>query len=345
MASFLSLPTEIRTIILECAVNSPQAPPRDPWTGEEQRKPCRGVDYDSWAFGLKHTLYPPTPRLLPPASYQLVNRQLHDETRELLRRTTRPRYDLDVMVIHDWDFWPTWTNVPTWRTHANNVNVTFRLFGHCALPAWLRSITGDGGSPGIEWCFYALLERFVALGPINQLPTNPDSSTTQRKSEGRFFTHTLILNVESSADNKYPISPPEVTYSDYREYNRASRHRMSASVDLSTYAMRPEWFARNLCNEIAYALDMSYHTLYLVGGILYEHIGMIRVLVEGKMFQEFDLAKKLAPMKWECQTATMSRAERREYFWRWKRDAQRTRARLGFPVIAMKDNEFDEYPE
>lgn len=87
---------------------------------------------------------------------------------------------------------------------------------------------------------------------------------------------------------------------------------------------------------------MCYYTLYL-GGILYEHIGVIRVLVEGKMFEEFDLAKKLAPMKWECPTTTMSRAERREYFWRWKRYVQRTRAQLGFPVIMMEDKEFEEY--
>lgn len=344
MASFLSLPTEIRAMILEYAVNSPQTPPKDPWTGKEHRKRCWDVEYESWGFGPKHTLYPPTPRLLPSTSYQLINRQLHHETNDLLRRMARPRYDLDVMVIHEWDFWPTWTNVPIWRTHADEVNVTFRLFGHCALPAWLRSITGDGGSPGMEWCFYALLERFLALGPINQLPTDPDNPATQRKLKRRFFTHTLTLNVESSADDRYPFPPPEVTYSDYCQYIRASRSRRKASVNFSTYAVRPEWFARNLCNEIAYASGMYYHTLYL-GGILYEHIGVIRVLVEGKMFEEFDLAKKLAPMKWECPIATMSRAERREYFWRWKRDVQRTRAQLGFPVIVTEDKEFEEYPE
>lgn len=218
MASFLSLPTEIRTIILEYAINTSQPAPTDPWTGEEHRKRCADFENNSWRFGLMHTLYGPTPRHFTSTSFQLVNQQVHDETRHILNRMTHPRYDLDVMVVHEWDFWPTWTNVPVWRTHADEVNVTFRLFGHCASPALLRTIGGAGGNPGMEWCFYALLERFLIRGPINQLPnTTPDNSTTQRKSERRFFMHILNLNIESAADDKHPLPPPEITEKDYTE--------------------------------------------------------------------------------------------------------------------------------
>lgn len=293
-----------------------------------------------------HTVYAPTPRLPLSTSLQLVNRQFHDEIRHVLSRIAHPRYDLDVMVIHEWDFWPTWTNVPVWRKLADEVNVTFRLFGHCALPEWLRSIRGDGGAPGMEWCFYALLERFLVLGPVNQLPpTNAHGPARQRQSDRRFFAHTLTLNVESAADDNHPLPPPEVNYDTYRKYTRNTGNRTrKLSTDLSTYAVRPEWFARVLCSEISNLLGMHYYTLYL-GGILYEHIGVIRVLVDGNFHQEFDLAKKLAPMKWDCRVATLTREDRREYFWRWKRDAQRTREKMGFPVIVMDDKEFEEYPE
>ncbi|RMJ22508.1 hypothetical protein PHISP_06622 [Aspergillus sp. HF37] len=73
------------------------------------------------------------------------------------------------------------------------------------------------------------------------------------------------------------------TPSTYLEYRRISRMypRRKPPTDLSGYGVRPEWFARTLCNQIAYMLGMSYHTLYL-GGILYEHIGGIRVLVDGR---------------------------------------------------------------
>lgn len=198
----------------------------------------------------------------------------------------------------------------------------------------------------MEWCFYALLERFLIRGPINQLPnTTPDNSTTERKSERRFFMHILNLNIESAADDKHPLPPPEITEKDYTEYcsiHRSRRIRTPYS-DLSAYAVRPEWFARSLCNELLYVLRMSYHTLYL-GDILYEHIGVIRVLVDGRVYEEFNLAERLAPMKWDCPIAALSRAQRREFFLRWKRNAQRTRQKMGFPVIMMEHKEFEEYP-
>lgn len=345
MVSLLSLPPEIRTIILDYAITTPPAPPKDPWTGHESRKPCRAIRYNSWDFGPIHTLYAPGPLCLPSTTYKLVSRQLHAETTSVQRRLT-PRYDLDVMVVHAWDLWATWTNVPVWKTLAEEVRVTFRLFGHCALPAWLASLAGDGGSVGMEWCFYTLLERFLVLGPVNQLPDD-DGPGRERRSERRFFARTLTLNIESHADEtKYPLPPPDITYGTYREYRQLPRiyRRRKPPIDLSGYAVRPEWFARTLCSEIRYMLVMSYATLYL-GGILYEHIGAIRVLVDGEIYEEFDLAAMLAPMKWDCGTATTSRETRREYFWRWKREALRRRERVGFKVVGGEDEEFGEYPE
>ncbi|KAA8646809.1 hypothetical protein EYZ11_008593 [Aspergillus tanneri] len=336
MASFLQLPHELQEIILEYALITPASPPVDPWTGKENRQPLHDVDYKAWSFGPNNTLYDTSQQddLAGTSSALLrTSWQIHEETKGILDRMARPCYLLDVMIVHGLELWPTWLSVPVLRTHLDEVRVTFRIFGHCISREGMRSTLGDGGHNGPEWCFYALLERFLVHGPVT-------SRQPGKHQEKKVYVKTLTINFESAADEEHPLPPPELTWKDYFRY----KMRVKDGPDLSHYAMRPEWLANSLRGQIASLLALSsYTTRY--GVFLYEHIGSIRVLVEGEFVEEFDLAKQLAPMKYDCDIANFSRDPSREYFWRWKRRAQRVRQEAGLPVIWADDPEFAEYPE
>lgn len=360
MLHLLNLPLEIRELILEYALPAPRSPPLNPWTGAETRKPILDIEYEAWGFGPKHTLYESDPDQQQDNNCSLliacrttqslvsVNRQIREETKAILNRMMdgKLRYKLDVMVVNEMEIWPTWLSVPVFATHLDEVHVTLRIFGHCISAEGLRK-SARNGDAGFLWCFYALLERFLVHGPVGMKRNHQDETTNQnqqkkKKHERKFYIKTLVLDIKSCAEEEYPFPPPEITWDDYRKYRRPRGRKFTYEPDLSEFALRPEWLAQMLYPHIFWLLRLRYHTLYY-GGILYEHIGKIRLLVEGKLKGEYDLAELLAPMKFDCGTSTSSRETRREYFWRLKKRALEKRMKEGLTVIWPPDPELEAY--
>lgn len=74
------------------------------------------------------------------------------------------------------------------------------------------------------------------------------------------------------------------------------------------------------------------------GGILFERIGAIRVLVDGELQHEFDLALELRDIEFNDAFGYSPREERPGIFQRWKRFAYKGRVTLGLPVLPPGDS-------
>ncbi|PLB46265.1 hypothetical protein P170DRAFT_439889 [Aspergillus steynii IBT 23096] len=251
-----------------------------------------------------------------------------------MRRLKRPNYLLDVMIVNEWDFWPTWLSVPVLRTHLDEVNANFRIFGHCLSGDKVRWITGDGGHDGPEWCFYAMLERFLVHGPLTE-PSKPKKQTGRK-----FYIKTLTLNFESAAGDQYYLAPSTVRRRLWAQFKHLDDPE--ECLDLSLYAPRPEWPAKILYSELVSLLRLSEY-IPSYGLMFFEHIGKMRLLVEGRLYQEFDITAIMAPNTFNSTMSNFSRTEGREDFWRWKLDTLRKRQEAGLPVIWSDDPGLDRY--
>lgn len=99
----LSLPRELRDIILEFVISAHVEPPRHPESDDTPRKASVGSNC------LRIPVLPPAEQYAT-HGLLLTNRQLHHETKTRLRRPTA--YFLDVMMVNDKELWPTWTCCP-----------------------------------------------------------------------------------------------------------------------------------------------------------------------------------------------------------------------------------------
>lgn len=87
---------------------------------------------------------------------------------------------------------------------------------------------------------------------------------------------------------------------------------------------------------------MSYHHARY-GGIVYERIGAIRIVVDGEV-TEVDLADQLAKLRFTDPGETFGHLDRKvrlSTFWEWKKQTLASRRLLGFPVSWPQDSELD----
>jgi hypothetical protein len=153
---------------------------------------------------------------------------------------------------------------------------------------------------------------------------------------------TLILDF-SSAELDLAFPPEDVTYEhwSWRHWGRDRRDQSGISETLSSYTARPEWLCEYLQGWISGLLAMSYHSSSY-GQPLYEQIGTIRMLVDGELHCEFDLADRLARLRFTGSGYTMGHLptdEREAGFWEWKNETLRRREAQGFPVKQPSEDE------
>lgn len=89
---------------------------------------------------------------------------------------------------------------------------------------------------------------------------------------------------------------------------------------------------------------MNYYTS-AYGKPLYEHIGTIRMLVDGQLQCEFDLAAWLDGLRFTNPCETMGNLptdKRLSAFWKWKRETLLRREAQGFPVKQPSNDEFGQ---
>ncbi|KAL5041557.1 hypothetical protein BDW71DRAFT_164489 [Aspergillus fruticulosus] len=308
MFALLDLPTEIRTLILQYALLARRDPPSSP--SKTNRSLFKDLPYRSWRYRLyqEHTEKHCPSNALP---LLLTSRQIYSETRAILDLPAcETNYHLDISMLNEIDLYPTWLCVPQATAKVSTLYADIRLFGHIISLNEAAHQTGDGGHLGFHWSFYALLERFLAYGPVSE-KKDRDGKFRNESGRGSFRTRdnpmftdrhvtidTLILSI-SDAETQFSLPPSDVHFREWwgQHHNQfLFRNENDAPVGLAKYRSRPIWVAEHLGREIHCLLGMgSHHRPY--GEILYERIRRIKILVEGELHREFDLVKELEKLR------------------------------------------------
>ncbi|KAJ5730904.1 uncharacterized protein N7483_005412 [Penicillium malachiteum] len=255
MCLLLTIPSELRALIIEHVLFTPLSPPVTPLQSD-------GIEYNDLRYkgwvgrGSKTYYYKPqsTASSSSCLSLLLTNRQISAETQMSLGRM-KVDYDLDISVKDDLNLFLTWLSVPCLTTHVSTLYANVRLFGHIIEKCVVRSQIGDGGRLGFHWSFYAASERFLRYGIRRPRHTGD----------------TLVLDFQS-AELELAFPPEAVTYKHWSERHRGLDRgdQSEISETLSSYTTRPEWLCEYLQSWIGGLLHTSYYTS-MFGQPLYEH--------------------------------------------------------------------------
>jgi hypothetical protein len=79
-------------------------------------------------------------------------------------------------------------------------------------------------------------------------------------------------------------------------------------------------------------LGMSYHTAQY-GAFLFERLGKIRMILDGEILHEVDLAERLRDCHFRESFGDIPREDRQSYFEKWKSNAYAKRVELELPVL------------
>ncbi|GLI79351.1 hypothetical protein PoHVEF18_007682 [Penicillium ochrochloron] len=357
MSILLDLPFELRALIIEYVLYTPLSPPVTPLESEAME--YHDLEYRAWQGGGGKAYYHKSQSkttFLNCLSLLLTNRQISTETRVILgNKNGKVNYVLDVSVKNDLDVFLTWLSVPCLTTHVSTLYADVRVFGHIIEKRTVRNQLGDGGRLGFHWLFYAALERFLRYGPVGEKKRKGENEAKpprygyggniQEFEDRGMLIDTLVLDF-SSAETELTFPPEDIGYRHWwcRHWGRDRLPRDQGVIpeNLSSYTSRPEWLCEYLRGWISGLLAMSYHTSSY-GMPLYEQIGTIRILVDGQLHTEFDLAARLAGLRFTGPHSTMghlSSDQREAGCAKWKEQTLRRREAQGFPVKeAASDDE------
>ncbi|KAL2836766.1 hypothetical protein BJY01DRAFT_258601 [Aspergillus pseudoustus] len=312
MSPFFGLPADIRRICLEYALFSSRRAPEYPT--KDNRAKFEDMGYTSWRAWAYHELngssssstYTSSPNCL---ALLLTSREMNAETRAILALNSSARsrsmYHLDISVLNDNDVFPTWLCVPQLTTHVQTLYADVRLFGTIIEPSVSRKLVGCGGHARYEWDFLALLERFLQYGPVGQKQkkeSKPGSPLSHDAIIDRQIQlDTLILDFSSAEEKKAQragFPPPNVGYGYWNSYRSGLGHRRRrGKLQLEKYNTRPEWLAEMLADEIDLLLNFGFDRERFAK-ILYARIRVIRMLVDGQLFREINVAERLDEYKY-----------------------------------------------
>ncbi|KAJ5413567.1 hypothetical protein N7465_005872 [Penicillium sp. CMV-2018d] len=345
MSLFLNLPFELRTLIIEHVLYTPLSPPLTPF---EDGIEYYDLTYKAWV-GRGHNAYYNHQSKHSPSNclpLLLTNHQISTETQVILGRM-KVEYILDISVKDDLRLLLTWLSVPCLTTHISTLYAHVRLFGHIIEKDTICNQVGCGGRLGFHWYFYAALERFFRYGPVGKKKRKKEDKSSEYPRNTKEFEDrgmlidTLVLDFQS-AELELSFPPEDVIYEQWsdRHWGLDQGDRSETSETLSSYKTRPEWLCGYLKTWISGLLSMSYHTSKF-GQPLYEHIGTIRMLVDGQLYHEFNLAAWLARLRFTGLTSMMGHLpteDRQSAFWKWKKETLLRREVQGFPVIWPSDD-------
>ncbi|KAK2880191.1 hypothetical protein FQN49_000484 [Arthroderma sp. PD_2] len=372
--SILSLPRELRDVIVDIVLMSTVSAPKKPEVYERRKVHANRVEEKE---GVKEEFITTSLPLL------LVNKQFYAEVKEAIGRfldedqqqhnklesgTGRKRrelnYKFDIMLVDDTYVWPARVCVPFLARQVDNVDVTIQAFG--TAPVTKRTLSGvnafksDLGPTEIHWSFFYPLNYLLKHGPRWDMWTERRSRWHAGKkgdvhpagqSEG-IAIDVLTLDFQTSTDN---IATEDI----FQEWVDAGvgflfeqwklcRGRPSQQEgweNVHKIVARPPWMQRYLVARLVYMLCMDYHTAEY-GAILYEKVGKIRIMLNGDLQREIHLAETLASLRYNDPMHTfghLRREDRLDAFWKWKKEALQMRKERGFPVMYGNDPELEDH--
>ncbi|KAK7021933.1 hypothetical protein VNI00_017162 [Paramarasmius palmivorus] len=313
--TLLTVPAEIRAVIIESVLLSKRAAPPDIEAAEAMHHPFQltidvdkqlAAQFNTWDPGPRHVRFEDqkesdgrircTSNSLP---LLLTNRQINFETSSAIARLGEKvrQYDLDVFVVDEY-FLTTWTCIPILTTQVDRVNVTFRV--HSISPRAFR--IGDGSPPQIYWWFYFLLEYFLKRGPVSP---------------------TLAAGAPRVRDRE--IGVREIVL-DFQGVGSGAENPREGLGNIVVQAKR----------GFGALIFMNYHTAKY-GGIVYERVGSVRFCFNGEVDWEVDLGDGLDKLRHEDPQDTFGhlwpRENRVPAFQEWKKNAKRLREERGFKLV------------
>ncbi|KAF7337637.1 putative carbohydrate esterase family 16 protein [Mycena sanguinolenta] len=307
MPTFDSLLPEIHDMIFEEVISSTLPCHDYERDHQEDRVQFKDVSYRGRSGGTR-VKWQKTQTAHPADALLLVNHQVRAEAKGAWKRVVRKLpCHVDVMFAAEAELRPTFLSVYTDATHFDVVHAQFRVVGlpDAAVFAPEEKPTDpkaiwwafDRNMPHVNWMFFDLLHRFLKAGPRLSQPEEVDQHITVRK---------LEINVLSPPD--FGLLPPkDVSFHTWllaRRPRRITATRYGRGVDeeqedekkdLHRTQMRPEWLCDWIAGNIRRLTAMDYSTMHY-GGIFYERIDEIVVLLDGEERAIFKLGQMLSEL-------------------------------------------------
>jgi hypothetical protein len=294
MPTLLNIPRELRDHILHYVILAQQneAPPLDQSFTNlvQEREILRNPKLRAWST----TVLYQTATVIPNAtSLLLVNRQIHVEALENIKRLEARQYDLDVIILDEILPLPTWLRVPVHTTtNLDAVNVTFRIAGrydvekehgpggakgpYDAYGFYKGFQCGDGAGPAMGWQIYGILERFIKAGPVGKL--NDEDLHNHR----HLTVKTIDINVET---------PPNADPSTFG--SPLSANFMSSDQQSQISVLDPEHLAYFIAHNMNDLLCGGNKEWFEYGKILYEHVDFIVISCDEEEIRKLNVAVRL----------------------------------------------------
>ncbi|PVH69447.1 hypothetical protein DL98DRAFT_598658 [Cadophora sp. DSE1049] len=297
-ATLLGIPQELRDKILALLVPRVEPAPTD------QGDPD-GRDYlnDTPSINKRRVKYLTTIPLPDGIPTLKVNKQLRDETLAVMQHLKLPgarSYRLDVMLIDGEELWPTWLYVPCLTTRVEELVATLRDFGPSSHRYGRGFRNGDGGPPWMIWCFQSLLIRFLEAGPSGPQEKSIDRGVSVRS---------IVLDIRTP-----DVQPEMIATVEDSTPGRLRTISRETGLKMRMHPMFILGFVRRWINFISGGRSYG-------GEIIHTRVGMLRLMLDGVLIEEYDVAKWLASMP---NTP-------------WKVDAYAIRERFGLKTVPSND--------
>jgi len=173
---------------------------------------------------------------------------------------------------------------------------------------------GDGGgTSGMSWQLYSLLERLLLCGPVGACGGSK---------KGFVSIDVLELDVLSGMAKREHAT-------DERQGGQGPE---SGSRPAPPHAERLRW---TISRGILALLEM-YRGAASKGQIFYKRVGTIRVMLDGELQLELDLARSLAGMQYSILTDGFY-PNSPSRWWRFMKDIRENREQAGLPVLPFTE--------
>ncbi|KAL3423880.1 hypothetical protein PVAG01_05627 [Phlyctema vagabunda] len=209
----------------------------------------------------------------------LVNRWLHRETMDAIRLLPEKYcYTMDMMIVNELYMYATWLSIPAPTDQVEKVTVTVRTIdAYHALDEKTRRRNmfrgGDGGPCAFAHHIHDLLNKFFLYGPVS------------RANDSQFAVKalkTLELNILS----------PDLPEEQFVPRGTTPIHRIykvrSESSDNKVFLVHPEYLT-SLFGEFITRL-LAGDTRRDFKSLLFEGVETIRLMLDGKLRQEWEVA-------------------------------------------------------
>ncbi|KAI2467489.1 hypothetical protein F4781DRAFT_433378 [Annulohypoxylon bovei var. microspora] len=264
----------------------------------------------------------------PLLSLLLVNRQVHREAQDALRRMSElPNYAIDIAFLKNGTLWPTWLSVPKLQQTLGNVYAQFRVF---PVPEHLQSHVPDDpycsekpGPPPIVWSFYHLLAGFLRNGPL-ALDRDNDS--------GGFTVQNLVLDfLPTNEKGIIPLASFVQYFKEVDDMAALTDPEKSWVFDQDEGLLAAEYLAHFVRALLLRVLNLGISTIKY-GKILYENVGDIEIRVDGRLKWHMDIPNMFSVLSFDHGISTSHRLEQEQMFAHWKELTLAKRLEAGLPT-------------